>query len=213
MLSENNKIPILKSFNKACENGNIKLVKKMLFEKKIFDIDNFLLIYSNGFNLAYINNNIEIYELLKSKLIELKIEEIYPIFNKSIEQNNMDLIKYFLESDKKDWQLLHLIGHQTAQFIYACDKNQIKVIDFLLTSNLLENNINVHVEEDYAFKNAYKKQDKDLLNYLIFDYKIEKTPLIIEIIKRDIEIDRLFYASELNNKLPDKQLKNKKKKI
>jgi len=115
-------------------------------------------------------------------------------------------------------------------FIDACTFQRFDEIKYLLTSPELKIHADVHTLEDIGFAHLSgdKPGGKEIIEYLIFEYNIEKTPFIEEILGfedylsqkvKDLsqEYKKMFEARDLKNsltnELEDKNNTNKKAKL
>jgi hypothetical protein len=94
------------------------------------------------------------------------------------------------------------------------------IIEFLLSDPELKVHANIHTQDDFLFQSSLKKSNKDILQFLIFDMKIEKTEKINNIINNlknlensksslirqqteeltsTVEIDEMFKQRDLQN--------------
>lgn len=82
-------------------------------------------------------------------------------------------------------------------FIIAIKEQYLEAINFMLTSNLLKENVDIHLNNDYPFKilchNYYSDEGNlDLIKYFIFEYHIKKNKRIDKCIKYNEGIQDLF---------------------
>jgi hypothetical protein len=94
--------------------------------------------------------------------------------------------------------------------------NKINVMKYLLTSLNLSKKPDLNYKNNLLFRSIYADKDYDLLNYLIFDLKIEKTARIIEELERDPDpkVAAMFMLRELNSELVlNEDMKTKKTKL
>ena len=88
-------------------------------------------------------------------------------------------------------------------FIKACERGYVDIVKFLLalnTNNLL---IDIHKLGDQAFISACYNNKNELLEYLIFDYHIERTLEIDELLEMPLfnEVKKMFEKREFEEKL------------
>jgi hypothetical protein len=101
-------------------------------------------------------------------------------------------------------------------FIRMCFFADFEYIKYLLTSPEIDLHANVHANNDKGFANLIEDLPKaqqadcrdrttEIIHYLIFDFNIEKTPAIEEILKSRGELAepyrKMFETRELNNSL------------
>lgn len=69
-------------------------------------------------------------------------------------------------------QILH------EQLLTACCNEDLETVKYLLTSPELDQHADIHLNYEEAFRNVCHKNDRVILNYLIFDYCIPMTQSI-----------------------------------
>lgn len=70
------------------------------------------------------------------------------------------------EETKKKYQSFGIKGI-TKRFRMACQANRLDIVHYLLTSNELKQNVDIHTGDDYAFRMACKKGHLELVKYLL----------------------------------------------
>jgi flagellin-specific chaperone FliS len=107
-------------------------------------------------------------------------------------------------------------------FLHSCIYTKFDHIKYLLTSPELKRHANVHTNEDLGFAHLMgnKEKARDIITYLIFDFNIEKTSTIEEILEYEMDslelinltkdIKRMFEQRELNQELDSILVKNDK---
>jgi len=134
-------------------------------------------------------------------------------FAEACSKGNLKKIKAFMDSNNSNIKV-DQEGMNKA-LIMAFMFNKLKVIVYLLTSPDLSIKADVHHKNDIFFRLAYDDNNCQILDYLIDEFKIEKTPRIIEEIKNNPNstIENKFIIRDLYKDLPINELKNKKLKI
>jgi len=146
---------------------------------------------------------------------DIKQSNYFAVFEACL-YGHLDIVKYFLtSSDLNDKPNIHIIdynGDNETLLDIACTRARIDIVKFLLTSTELEDHPDIHRNNDNGFIMAatYNTDNHiELVKYLIFDYKIEKTKNIINYLKKnpDKEIEQWFNMRDLNQNL-NKELDN-----
>ncbi len=134
-------------------------------------------------------------------------------FSEMCSKGNLKKIKEFMSSEEKGVKVDQDGMNQA--LIHAFMFNKLKVIKYLLTSEDLTIKSNVHHKNDILFRLAYDDNNKEILDYLIDELKIEQTTRIKEEIKNipNTAVEKKFMIRDLYKDLPINQEKNKKLKI
>lgn len=105
-----------------------------------------------------------------------------------------------LESDIENLQDSLNLGLQ-----WASANGHIEVVHYLLTSPICKEKINIHHNNDSTMKSACMENRINIIEYLIFDYNIEKTNEIINYMAEyDLDnIQNFFVKRELKEKLTE----------
>jgi ankyrin repeat protein len=161
---------------------------------------NYALIY------ACINNDLDIvkYCLTSPELklhAQVHADEDQPLRN-ACKFGHLDIVKYLVASpDLKEHANPQ---HPDNIFLYsAYDNNKIEVIKYLLGSPEVLNKPDIHINKDETFIDCTKYKLYDIVNYLIFDFNIEKTEYISTYLKNnpDEKINSWFDLRDLNKSL------------
>jgi hypothetical protein len=149
-------------------------------------------------------------------------------------KNYFDDFQYCEDDEHHDEYEKYRIGTQEEldkYFLHSCTYTNLSHIKYLLTSAELKIHANVHAEDDLGFAHIIgnKEGGKEIAKYLIFDFNVDKTAIIEEMLNYDeksvgaevIEIvqeyKKMFEARELNkslnNELGNNENNNKKLKI
>ena len=115
------------------------------------------------------------------------------------------------EEQKKQFQEMDKI-ELSVELEHACLKGLLEVVKYLLTSSELKEHADIHYDYDQSFFNAYNEDRVDVVQYLVFDYKINKTKDIIKNLVQHsrTDISNLFYKRDLEEKLQNTLTNNKK---
>lgn len=90
---------------------------------------------------------------------------------------------------------------------WSCVKNQVEVIKYLLRNPKLQKHADVHAMFDTPFKEALRHESEELLQFYIFDLKIEQTEFIkqalVEYKDKPIgqKVEKMFQARDLEETL------------
>jgi len=130
--------------------------------------------------------------------------------------NNVDIVRYFFTSDTiKNYN--DLGADSDYELLLSCNGNHLDVVKFLLESDDVENKPNIHYKDDLIFNNTLFRKQVELLEYLIFDLKIEKTEGIQRRLnnnKNDIEFNKQvakwFEIRDLEKDLKDNLVSDNK---
>ena len=118
---------------------------------------------------------------------------------------DLEIVKYLLTSPELS-EHADIHASDDMALICACSGQKLEVVKYLLTSSELKEHANVHANGDSPFFKSWFDDDKkkrEVFNYLIFDYQIEKTKEIdssLTVFKMQ-EGKILFQKRELKNKL------------
>lgn len=226
-----------KSLIDACQHGLLDDVKILLTSENLdmhADIcgkTGEVLHYNLKFPLsaACKDGHLEIvkYLLTSSELkqhADIKQERYHAVFEACM-YGWFDIVKYFLTSpDLKEHASIHIVGHEEISLLNeAATRGRVEIVRFLMESPELEQHPNIHEEQDFAFKVGLiynTEEHRDLIKYLIFDLKIEKTEHIKKHLKEfpNLEAEKWFEMRDLNQSLEkeldsDKIKRNKQTKI
>ena len=75
------------------------------------------------------------------------------------------------------------------ELIMAVNEERFEDVQLLLTSPFLKEHVDIHYDEDEAFRSLLRTRNMEILNYFIFDMNIEKTEFIVE----HLEAARVVY--------------------
>lgn len=149
-------------------------------------------------------------KISKEQYTNLTKEDINELYFKACTDSNFELIKFLLTS--KDIPINADIHYSNA-IVNVCMNNNLEIIKYLLTSDELTEKFNVHNGHDYLFRIAHLHQKMDILDYLIFDFKIKETQLIKMYIGSNMKTINMFINRDLNQELPVSKIKQKSIKI
>jgi len=90
------------------------------------------------------------------------------------EKRNFELIKYLLTSPElKEHANIHT--KDDLALLYATSEGRIDIVKFLTSSPDLKEHIDIHLDPFQPFTTACANEKLDILQYYIFELKIEKT--------------------------------------
>lgn len=209
-------------FLNACTTGNLNEVNFYLTSPAIKLHANINVKDNNGFTglmKACANNHLDVVKFLLSSPQLKKHANVHARSDlalwQAIYRGNTEIVKYLLTSDELTDRASE--KYNKKGFITACRFGYKDLAKFFLTSDELKIKINVHEKRDVAFKELCNtkiknindsKQIDEILEYLILDYKIEKTQEIKNFLQQHPElkfIDSMFHAQELTSTLTNKQ--------
>ena len=221
-----NKNQLDDEFVNACNKGHLEVVKYLLTSSDLKKHANIHKTEDSGFILSCRANHLEIVKYL---LTSSDLKEHAHIHA----QNNaafigaciygaLDIVKYLLMSpDLKEHVNIHVDDNLGVRS--ACWNGHLQLANYLLISSELKEHADIHADNDEAFINIckYPKNKDDIIQYLIFDYQIEKTKhielFLIENKKEDIinMFERRDFEKTLQTELKNENeiKKNNKMKI
>lgn len=137
-----------------------------------------------------------------------------PIMTKALEcaccSSQLNTLRYLLLSSHlkqyHDWEDAQRSIFNKLLF-FACRADNVNIVDFLLNSPLLVKNANIHYDNDKHFIHAFLMSStlkkSNILNYLIFNFNIKKTPYIENYLleKNGQDILNLFNKRDMKNRL------------
>ncbi len=196
-------------FIMACENGQLETVKYLLTSPDLKEHADIHACLDWGLSMACRSGNLEIVKYLLTSPDLKDHAHIHADDDQALFQAFLDghlhVIKYLLTSpDLKDHATIYPNDHLRA----ATSKGYIHILDFLFNSPELKENLSPHQSNDIVFNTACKKQNLEVLNYLIFDLNIDISPYI-EYYFNDEQSDfadkvkNLFEMRELNKSLSE----------
>ncbi len=214
----------------SATNGHLEIVKAIFESKELKNkvnkgpfLKNALAkVFPNGY-LEVIAFILEKLEVFKDKLDNLKmnIDNVVSIgIDETIKKGHLNVVQYFLEEKPYDiiWDK-YITG---TMLNTACSYDHLNIVKYLMESNKLSSKVNIHINQDVAFKATHFNQNLEIIKYMIFDLNLEKTPCIekhLKDYKLEINdtINTWFEAKELNSdlsaELQSKDLSTKRAKI
>lgn len=101
------------------------------------------------------------------------------------------------------------------EFLKAVEEERIEDVKLLLTSPYLQDYVDIHYDEDEAFRILCRKRNMEILNFFIFDMNIERTEFIVEHLetargwyKHYGEEKKVFFIDQVNQALEKRLLKD-----
>lgn len=140
----------------------------------------------------------------------LSNDDIKKFFTQCCEKDNLNELNCFL-NENLDFKLSFC---KSKIIRTACIYGAINIVKFLLLNDKYSKQINIHAKNDEAFRLAVKFGNKHIVEFLILDFKIEKTKSIEEFLNQKIDN---YSINLFNNRLLKESLdvnlpKNKHKK-
>lgn len=139
------------------------------------------------------------------------------LFEKYCREGNIEEVEKILED--KTFLGHPGIGYNYSTGIYqAADYNKLDMVKFLLEKSDCEKYININFENNCILKTACRQHYFEVINYLVLEYQMKLTSdLFMPNYEHCNYIMELYGKRNLNNtlqeKLPEKQTKNKTLKI
>lgn len=216
-----------------CEKGDLVNIKKLL---TVYTETDIFLGNNHGLIQAVIKNHPLVVDYLLEKTALGKEPTVYGEQGAYLVACDRGYLK-MAERLFKNW-LEHKELQKTNPYIWefgfvsAYVSGNEKAMRLFLENPIMKPFSNIHLEDDNCFVTLYKLERKDLLETLIFDFNLEKTPAITDFLNNPdrkknrfghlYQIDKkelieLFekrdFINKLNNNLPLKNSKLKSKKI
>ena len=140
-----------KAFITACHGGNIDIVKYLInYCEKYDEKINIHADYDKAFFLCCINNRIDVIEYLlkycekNNSIIDIKNREI---FSYTCASGSLSIIKLLLEYGERIGNKIDIHHNYDNALLYACERNRIEIILFLLNYDTISNNMITILEE------------------------------------------------------------------
>ncbi len=130
------------------------------------------------------------------------------------ESGDLKTFKEIIFSEKfKDHYDIHYISESFLSG--ACKSGNLEMVKYLLTSDELKENSDYKKSKNLPFINALLWKSTEVLEYLIFDLKIEKNQEIIDILDKSPSpmAESFFRKRDLDNSLDTNVVNGKKFKL
>jgi ankyrin repeat protein len=193
---------INKEFIDACVSGDINTVKYLLCSPELEERADINFDSCDGLFFAVINNHIELVKFLLtsselSKHADMSKKSSNDSFVAACSNGHIEILNFFLKTDKVRKQINMDRVEQGLEF--ACQNSKLDIIKYLLDFPGLRMKAN----QDNAFRKAYDWGKIDVIQYLIFDLNIERSPYISLYLGRNPneKIEGWFKLRDVNNKL------------
>jgi ankyrin repeat protein len=221
----------------ACENGDLETVQIVLTSENldlhadVLGSTGSISKYNLKFPLSVAckEGHLEIVKYLLTSAdlnhhADIRQEGYYALFEACM-YGHLDIVKYCLTSPElKEHPNINIVGYDNLTLLNeASIRARVDIVKYLLESTELSEHPDIHEDEDFAFKSGliYKTEEHaELLKYLIFDFKIEKTGNIKNHLKEypNDEVEKWFEVRDLNRTLENELVSdringNKKNKI
>lgn len=178
-----------------CTQGNFEMVKFMLTHDLIKNKVNLHHDNDSPVRLAAQYGNIEIVDYLLNSPSLKEHANIHALndyaFVMSCINNELEMTKYLIKNHEKKIDFSQMEKPIFTANVYCFENKEVLVF-------LLENH---KITEIKALSHSFYNGEHELINYLIFDYKINITPEVQVYCKDNIEIQRLFKKRFLNERL------------
>jgi len=204
-------------FIKASEDGELDKIKYLLTSK---EIPNNVDISYNDYNAlrnACKYGHLEIVKYLLTspdlkQHSDIHVDQDGP-FILACYSGNVELVRYFLTSpDLKEHPNIHTkyMGGSDYGLVVACQLGHTDVVKYLLNSPDLKEHSDIHADGDRPLLISWNKKHFDIVNFLIFEMNIEKTPTINIYIHEEgmNDLQKMFDTRELNQQLNEELCSN-----
>lgn len=214
-------------FYEICKFGDIEAVKFLLHSNEAPTLPNIHEQVRRAMNAACESNHLELVKYLftleKSHNIIIKEQLLFYSLDNACRMGNLDILDFFLlPVNKSEKPKVSLDKYGSSLLITAVREGQNKSIDYLLLNERFKTKINIHHDNDMAFKYALSNNNLELIKHFIIHLNIEKTKDIEDFITNDLPSNKVARKMfevremnlELNNQLLDsKSIINKKTKL
>lgn len=103
------------------------------------------------------------------------LEEIYTVYNTACSYGDLDVVKYILTSNDVPFKLdPRGEDAECDGFLHAIDNNHLNIIEFLTTSELLEQHIDIDVFDNHLFISACGDNYLDIVKFSLTSPKLTK---------------------------------------
>lgn len=191
----------------ACANNHIEVVKYLLTSDELLIKADIRAHENQPLINACSNNN---FELVKYLLTSPDLKEHASLSkNDSIalvyacKHDNVEMIKYLLTSEElKDHASIYAVNGEP--LVQICAYNCLNVLKFVIE----ELKVDIYFNNCYAIREASANNYEEMLQYLVFDYGIKKTPALQEHIENRFyynktisSLEKMFNIREASEKL------------
>lgn len=196
-------------FNPYSVSGIEKIVYLFLLEEKFENIIN---ISENIEPLMQIGKkNLSILDFLLKTYGETIFNNRMNFFATCLFERKARVIEFILDSNSIDKNFIHKDNDIIIRL--ACFHNRLDVVKYLLTSHTLKEHANIYANDNSAIKLLIEnlselmlytnklKDTKDILIYLLLDYKIILNKEIEEIMSSNEEMKELVQKRKFNDRL------------
>lgn len=197
-----------KAFFYACQHGLLHDVRQ-LCQESFRPISDLHANHDSGFLRACEHGHLDLVHFLSTSpslleaghsFVDIHTLNEFP-FHLACQNGHLDVVKFLTTSPElkaagHTFVDIHIENDYALQL--ACSKGQLDVVKFLTTApELLEAGhsfVDIHSNDDRGFLLACVHEYRPLLDWLIFDLKIELTPSILSILKTYPEFEVLFQS-------------------
>jgi hypothetical protein len=210
-----------KFFQSACFSGNLELVKLFIDTPHLCEQINSANIICQTFDLLMENHEPKIYPILSYLISESKLERASAFESSLIWHlrdaarfDNLPLFKVLLNEDTIEKNNKSFLL-DTRMIENASQHKEFKILKYIYNKHEFKGQF----QPENGFKDACYFGNINLLSFLIFDYKIEKSDEIKRFLAQDNyeDAERMFELrhvnEQLNSELGSNQNNNKKIKI
>ena len=197
-------------FREVCMFGHVDSVNFLLFSHESPQLPNIHDQVVTAMNIACRYSHFDlikyVFSLEKSHNIKLNEQILFNAVDNAARLGKIDVISFFfLPGELSNSSKIPIHKYGSSLLITAVRENQYEVVEFLLSNNKLKNHIDIHQQNDLAFKYTVKNNNEKLLEFFIFDMNIQITKDIEEFLLIDLPSNqiakRMFAARDLNDVL------------
>lgn len=164
----------------ACEEGDIQYITEQIDRCKT---NNLKIPFNEMMNTACANG-----EFIVAKLLLTNHYNEYEKFNfnhylrNAVYSSNNEIVNYLI-SNPKFSKNIDLDKATENILLPAIESKKVKNIFSVLKNKNIKEKLNLHVHDDFLFRFAFTNHNTDLIEYLVFDLKLKKTPTIKHILE------------------------------
>jgi hypothetical protein len=184
----------------ACQVGDIETIKNFLNSNSsnagfTARKDMMLMHAVKHDQIKLINFMLETFKLSHNE------KKIIPnVANFAISNNKLKVFESIIENFFNDESLIDTLEKGKTLRI-ASSIGNLDAIKYILNNDNLKKYVNIHVNDDAIFREAFEAKQKHVLHYFIFDLNIEITSNIKNMIDIDSEIAHMFELRSINKDL------------
>ena len=192
---------------KCCELNHVEILKYFLSYcngMNAFTIEDLQSQLNEGAVMACQKDSVEALDyILNSRDIELHAKiDTDAMFFYACANNCIRVLDFLFKEPKIEHEMDFAIRSNEILKL-ACAYSDLNTIKFILHYPEFQNKINIHVEQDNPFSLLINNRKEDVIEYFIFELKINKTEDISNLLekKKRLDIEKMFETRDLKNEL------------